>query len=187
MRTSDQTRPETLLAAVNTFFTDMVILPPAVVTQEERPFQPPFLASAHRQSCSGTSRPGFLPSGGLCSAHSRLASSNRSRMEGFSGFVCSACSCAFSSSSPRLPLLIMQKCVSLSWLTTMKTWLKKKLLRKLLVLVVLRRVPKLLLLLQLKLLQLKNQKLNQLNNFTVILIHIKKATHTGSLFCILMF
>ena len=32
MRTSDQTRPETLLAAVNTFFTDMVILPPAVVT-----------------------------------------------------------------------------------------------------------------------------------------------------------
>lgn len=50
---------------------------------------------------------------------------------------------------------------------------KEKLLRKLLVLVVLRRVPKLLLLLQLKLLQLKNQKLNQLNNFTVILIHIK--------------
>jgi len=53
-----------------------------------------------------------------------------------------------------------------------------------LVLVVLRRV---LLLLLLKLLQLKNQKLNQLNNFTVILIHIKKATHTGSLFCILIF
>lgn len=61
---------------------------------------------------------------------------------------------------------------------------KEKLLRKLLVLVVLRRV---LLLLLLKLLQLKNQKLNQLNNFTVILIHIKKATHTGSLFCILIF
>ena len=50
MRTSDQTRPETLLAAVNTFFTDMVILPPAVLTQEECPFQPPFLASAHMQS-----------------------------------------------------------------------------------------------------------------------------------------
>ena len=32
-----------------------------------------------------------------------------------------------------------------------------------------------------------NRKLNQLNNFTVILIHIKKATHTGSLFCILIF
>ena len=90
MRTSDQTRPETLLAAVNTFFADMVILPSAVLAQEERPFQPPFLASAHRQSCSGTSRPGFLPSWGLCSAHSRLASSNRSRIEGFSGVVRSA-------------------------------------------------------------------------------------------------
>ena len=52
MRTSDQTYPETLLAAVNTFFADMVILPPAVVTQEERPFQTPVLASAHK-SCSG--------------------------------------------------------------------------------------------------------------------------------------
>jgi hypothetical protein len=39
-------------------------------------------------------------------------------------------------------------------------------------------------LLQLKLLRLKNQKLNQLNNFTVILIDIKKATLTGSLFCL---
>ena len=55
------------------------------------------------------------------------------------------------------------------------------------VLVVLRRVLKLLLLLLLKLLQLKNQKLNQLNNFKVIRIHIKKATHTGSLFCIFIF
>ena len=45
----------------------------------------------------------------------------------------------------------------------------------------------LLLLLLLKLLQLKNQKLNQLNNFKVIRIHIKKATHTGSLFCIFIF
>ena len=100
MRTGDQTRPETLLAAVNTFFADMVILPSAVLTQEERPFQPPFLTSTHRQSCSGTSRPGFLPSWGLCSAHSRLASSNRSRMEGFSGVVRSAYPWAFSNSSP---------------------------------------------------------------------------------------
>jgi hypothetical protein len=38
--------------------------------------------------------------------------------------------------------------------------------------------------LQLKLLRLKNQKLNQLNNFTVILIDIKKATCEGSLFCL---
>ena len=30
MRASDQTRPETLLAAVNTFFADIVILPSAV-------------------------------------------------------------------------------------------------------------------------------------------------------------
>ena len=109
MRTSNQTRPETLLAAVNTFFADMVILPPAVLAQEERPFQPPLLASAHRQSCSGTSRPGFFPSGGLCSAHSRFASSNRSRMEGFSGVIRSAYSWAFSNSSPRLPLLITRR------------------------------------------------------------------------------
>ncbi len=106
MRAGDHARPETLLAAGNTFFTDMVILPPAVLTQEERPFQPPLLASAHRQSCSGTSRPGFLPSGGLCLAHSRFASSNRSRMEGFSGVARSAYSWAFSNYSPRLPLLI---------------------------------------------------------------------------------
>ena len=39
-------------------------------------------------------------------------------------------------------------------------------------------------LLQLKLLRLKNQKLNRLNNFTVILIDIKKATFEGSLFCL---
>ena len=39
-------------------------------------------------------------------------------------------------------------------------------------------------LLQLKLLRLKNQKLNRLNNFTVILIDIKKATFKGSLFCL---
>ena len=65
---------------------------------------------------------------------------------------------------------------------------KEKLLRKLLVLVVRRKLLKLLLLLlkflQLKLLRLKNQKLNQLNNFTVILIDIKKATCEGSLFCL---
>ena len=38
MRTSDQAYPETLLAAVNTFFADIVILPSAVLAQEERPF-----------------------------------------------------------------------------------------------------------------------------------------------------
>ena len=59
MRASHQARPETLLAAVGAFPAGVVILPPAVLAQEERPFQPPLLASAHRQSCSGTSRPGF--------------------------------------------------------------------------------------------------------------------------------
>ena len=63
MRASHQVRPETLLAAVVAFPAGVVILPPTVLTQEERPFQPPFLASAHRQSCSGTSRSGFFPSG----------------------------------------------------------------------------------------------------------------------------
>ncbi len=55
-------------------------------------------------------------------------------------------------------------------------------------LVVRRKLLKLLLLLlkllQLKLLRLKNQKLNRLNNFTVILIDIKKAAFKGSLFCL---
>ena len=63
MRASHQVRPETLLAAVVAFPAGVVILPPTVLTQEERPFQPPFLASAYRQSCSGTSRSGFFPSG----------------------------------------------------------------------------------------------------------------------------
>ena len=47
MRTSDQARPETLLAAVNTFLADMATLPPAVLAHEERLFRPPLLASAH--------------------------------------------------------------------------------------------------------------------------------------------
>ena len=39
MRASHQARPEALLTAVNTFFADMVILPSAVLAQEEHPFQ----------------------------------------------------------------------------------------------------------------------------------------------------
>lgn len=92
--TGNQNRPETLLAPVSAAKTDFVILPPAVLSQEEGPFQPPFLAPAHRSPCSGASRPGRFTSGGLRSAHSRFASSRRSRMEGF-----------FSGSSRR-PLLI---------------------------------------------------------------------------------
>ena len=100
--TLHQLCPEALLAGMDAAHADFVILPPAVVAQKEVPFQPPSLASAHRSPCSGVLRPGFLTSGGLRSAHSRLASSSRSRMEGFF----SAVSVAFSSSSPRLPLLI---------------------------------------------------------------------------------
>ena len=73
--------------------------------QEEGPFQPPLHAPAHRSPSSG----GFFSGAGLgcCFAHSCFAAASRSRMEGFfSGCVRSACSLAFSSSSPRLPLLI---------------------------------------------------------------------------------
>ncbi len=83
MGTSNHSYPETLLAVMGAAYTDLVILPPAVFTQEEGPFQPPFLAPAHRSPCSGASRPGRFTSGGLRSAHSRFASSSRSRMEGF--------------------------------------------------------------------------------------------------------
>ena len=82
-----------------------VVLPSAVVPQEEGPFQPPLHAPAHRSPSSG----GFFSGAGLacCFAHSCFAAASRSRMEGFfSGCVRSACSLAFSSSSPRLPLLI---------------------------------------------------------------------------------
>ena len=100
--TLHQLCPEALLAGMDTAHADFVILPPAVVAQEEVPFQPPFLAPAHRSPCSGVLRPLRWFSGLGLSAHSRFASSNRSRIEGFF----SAVSFAFSSSSPRLPLLI---------------------------------------------------------------------------------
>ncbi len=94
--------PKTLLAGVNATGADFVILPSAVFTDEKRPFFMPFLASAHRSPCSGALRPLCCFSGLGLSAHSRLASANRSRMEGFF----SVASFAFSSSSPRLPLLM---------------------------------------------------------------------------------
>lgn len=90
-----QHRPEALLAVMDAALADLVILPPAVLTQEEGPFQPPFFTPAHRYPCSGASRTGRPFSGGLRSEHSCLASSSLSRIEGF-----------FSTSSPRLPLLI---------------------------------------------------------------------------------
>ena len=102
MGTFHQLCPETLLAGVNTTGTDFVILPPAVFSDKKRPFFTPFLASAHRSPCSGVLRPLCCFSDVGLSAHSRLASANRSRMEGFFSVV----SFAFSSSSPRLPLLM---------------------------------------------------------------------------------
>ena len=44
--------PETLLAGMGTALAELVILASAVLAQEERPFQTPFFASAHK-SCSG--------------------------------------------------------------------------------------------------------------------------------------
>lgn len=92
--TGNQNRPETLFAVMDAAKTDLVILPPAVFPQEEGPFQTPFPAPAHSSPCSGASRPRRFTSGGLRSAHSRLASSSRSRMEGFAA------------ASSRRPLLI---------------------------------------------------------------------------------
>ena len=93
---------EALLAGMDAAHTDFVILPSAVLSQKEIPFQPPFLAPAHRSPCSGVLRPLRCLSGLGLSEHSRFASSNRSRMEGFF----SAASFSFSNSSPRLPLLM---------------------------------------------------------------------------------
>ena len=98
-------RPEALLAGMDTALAEAVVLPPAVFPQEEGPFQPPLYAPAHSFPSSG----GFFSVAGLvcCLAHSCFAAASRSRMEGFfSGCVRSACSLAFSNSSPRLPLLI---------------------------------------------------------------------------------
>ena len=103
MGAGDKDRPETLLAGMDTAFADLVVLAAAVLSQEERPLQPPFPAPAHR-SCSG----GFFwcaLSGGLRSPHSFFASASRSRMEGrFSGAVRRVSPWAFSCSSPLRPL-----------------------------------------------------------------------------------
>ena len=88
VRTGQHHRPETLLAGMDTALAELVILASAVLAQEERPFQTPFLAPAHKSPSSG----GFFCGAGLSglfrSAHSRFASSSRSRIEGFfSGVV----------------------------------------------------------------------------------------------------
>lgn len=92
--TADYFRPETLLAVMDTAFAQRIVIPPAIAIKEERPFQTPLLASAHRLPCSGTSRPGRFSSGGFCWASSFFAASSRSRIE------------VFSWGSSRRPLLI---------------------------------------------------------------------------------
>lgn len=53
MRTGHHHRPETLLAGMDTALAELVILASAVFAQEERPFQTPFLAPAHKSPNSG--------------------------------------------------------------------------------------------------------------------------------------
>lgn len=96
MGAEHQHSPETLFAVMGAVLADFVILPSAVLTQKEGPFQPPLLAPAHSSPCSGASRPGRPFSVGFRSVHSRFASSSHSRIEGF----------VFSSFSPRRLLLI---------------------------------------------------------------------------------
>ena len=82
MGTGNHLCPETLFAVIDAGLTELVILPPAVASQEERPFQMPFLTSAHREPCSGAPFSGCFASGAFRPAHSFFAASSRSRMEG---------------------------------------------------------------------------------------------------------
>ena len=81
--TNYQIHPEALPTLMDACVAELVILPSAITAQEERPFQTPLLASAHRSPCSGTLWSGRFPSEGFCWAHSFFAASSRSRMEGF--------------------------------------------------------------------------------------------------------
>ena len=108
VRTRQHYRLETLLAGVDAALAELVILTPAVLAQEERPFQTPFLAPAHKSSNSG----GFFCGAGLSglfrSAHSHFASSRCSQMEGvFSGAVLCTSSWTFSSSFLQRPSLMI--------------------------------------------------------------------------------
>lgn len=81
--TGQKNDPKTLLAVMDTAHADLVVLPSAVLTQEERPFQPPFLASAHKSPCSGVLLPEGPFSAAGRSAQIFFASASRSLMEGF--------------------------------------------------------------------------------------------------------
>ena len=73
----------TLLAITDAGLAERIVLPSAIISQEESPLQPPFFTAAHKSPCSGTSRPGCFPSGDFCLEHSFFAASSRSRMEDF--------------------------------------------------------------------------------------------------------
>ena len=102
MRTGKLLHPEALLAVVGTIPTQAMILPPPVHAQKERPFQMPFLTSAHRSSRSGASRLGVSIFG--CVSHSCRAVSNLSRMEGRSKVLGSA-----ATAKARVPLPMIKK------------------------------------------------------------------------------
>ena len=78
MRTGHHHRPETRLTGMDTTFAELVILASAVLVQEERPFQMPFLAPAHESPNYRDFFCGAGLSGVFRSAHSRFASFNRS-------------------------------------------------------------------------------------------------------------
>lgn len=52
LRTLYHSCPKTLLATVGTAHAEAVVLPSAVLAQEESPLHPPFFAAAHRSPCS---------------------------------------------------------------------------------------------------------------------------------------
>lgn len=83
MRTGQHHCSKTLLVGMHTALTELVILAPALLAQEERPFQAPFFAPAHKSPNSG----GFFCGADLPSTsrapHSLFASSIRSQMVGF--------------------------------------------------------------------------------------------------------
>ena len=99
--------PETLLAGMDTAFAELVIPASDVLAQEERPFQTPFFAPAHKSPISGK---GLF--GAFHNPHPHFASSSRSRMEGFfSGGVLCTSAWTFSCFSPRPPLLIISSII----------------------------------------------------------------------------
>ena len=91
-----------LFTAICAALTEWMIPPPSVPTQEERPFQMPFLTSAHRSSRFGAPRLGVSTFGYL--AHACRAVSNLSRMEGRSKALGSA-----ATAKARVPLPMIRK------------------------------------------------------------------------------